>query len=91
VRPLEPVASICGVQWFGLRWRSIRLGDLIAGRWPSPKAALVDGLLGATLWAVWFPLAEQYSASDAERGAHGVAYYGRADAVVVANQAKPQL
>ena len=43
-----------GWVWFGARRTGIRLRDLIAGRWASPKAALVDGLLGAALWAVWW-------------------------------------
>ncbi len=54
-----------GWVWLGVR-RRVRLGDLIAGRWASPKAVLVDSLLGAAVWAVWLAFT---SATNALLGA----------------------
>jgi CAAX protease family protein len=45
--------SCVGWVWFGVRRRGVRLRDLIAGRWASPKAVLLDSLLGATVCIVW--------------------------------------
>ncbi len=39
--------------WFGMRHKSIRIRELVAGQWPNAKFILVDILLGADLWVLW--------------------------------------
>ena len=39
--------------WFGVRRGGVRLGEIVAGRWPDVKSVLADILLGGGLWVLW--------------------------------------
>ena len=52
--------------WKGTR-RSVRLGDLVGGRWQRPADVLVDAVLAAGLWALWLGI------QSVLPGSHGAA------------------
>lgn len=45
--------ALVGWVWFGIRRTPVRLADVIAGRWASRRAFIVDLILGGALCALW--------------------------------------